>query len=585
MGKYVNMLLKETKILIVDCQATGANPQNGHLIEIGWMRCQPGQKGVLTSMACETHLIQLPKDVHIPKQVERVTGILPEDLADSITLADAWARMYKTAQKTAQANETFRCPTIIHFARYETPFLRFLHGQFASDAPFPFEIICTHEMVKRLVPGLPRKGLRAVAGYFGFSTSEKRRCEHHLKATLSIWNREVELLEQDHGIRTLDDLILWLEHTAQNQKQCRVYPMDRELRLKIPDVPGVYRFLRSNGDLLYIGKAKSLKSRVNSYFQQNRKQPEHVLEMLSQACDIYFTETDSAIEAAILETDEIKRHSPPYNIALKHGDRETGFSSRDFLNQTPKPDKTEILGPLPAPDTLVPLALLSELTAAREAQAEDVSAALNIPDEYAPALLVFREGLAEFFQRYETELRPNSAYRNFIRLGAMFWKKRMEEAEEAILEADDLIEEGIDEIEDEKWEWTPDAVTNAVEGVVRRCVHLIRRARWFCLVSESSLAWERGHKGKSYRNYLVIHKGKLMGTGVLKDGEDIPVPSGYQRSTLLRQQSFDVATYDRMRVVTTEIRRLLSEGREVELCLRPNTVLKNKSLKRFLLWV
>jgi DNA polymerase-3 subunit epsilon len=310
-----------------------------------------------------------------------------------------------------------------------------------------------------------------------------------------------------------------------------------------------------------------------------------VLEMLSQACDIDYTDTDSAVEAAVLETDEIKRHSPPYNIALKHGDREIGFSTRDFLNQWPKPDKTEILGPLPSPDALVPLALLNELTAAREAQTEDVSVALNIPGEYAPALSVFREGLTEFFQRYEAELRPNSAYRNFIRLGAMFWKKRMEAAAETILEAEDLIEEGIDEIEDEKWEWTPDAVTNAVEGVVRRCVHLIRRARWFCLVSESSLAWERGHKGKFYRNYLVIHKGKPVGKGVLKDGEDIPVPSGYQRSTLLRQQSFDVATYDRMRVVTTEIRRLLSEGREVELCLRPNTVLQNKSLKRFLLWI
>jgi len=579
------MLLKETEILIVDCQATGAKPQNGHLIEIGWMRCQRGQKGILTPTASKTLLIQLPEDVHIPKQVERVTGILSEDLSDSIPLADAWARLLKTAQKTAQANETFRCPTIIHFARYETPFLRFLHRQFAPNAPFPFEIVCTHEIVKRLVPGLPRKGLRAVAGYFGFSTSEKRRCEHHLKATLSIWNREMELLEQDHDIQTLDDLILWLERTEQNQKQCRVYPMDRELRLKLPDVPGVYRFLRSNGDLLYIGKAKSLKSRVNSYFQQNRKQPEHVLEMLSQACDIDYTDTDSAVEAAVLETDEIKRHSPPYNIALKHGNREIGFSTRDFVNQALKPNKTKPLGPLPSPGTVVPLSLLSELPASRQAQAEDVSAALNIPDEYAPALLVFREGLAEFFQRHETELRFNSAYRNFIRLGAMFWKKGLEESDEAILEKDDLIEEGIDEIEDEEWEWTPDAVANAVEGVVRRCVHLIRRARWFCLISESSLVWERGYKEKAGRNFLVFHKGKLVENGVMNVGEDIPVPSGYKRSTLLRQQSFDVATYDRMRVVTTEIRRLLSEGRDIELCLRPNTVLKNKSLKRFLQWV
>jgi len=307
--------------------------------------------------------------------------------------------------------------------------------------------------------------------------------------------------------------------------------------------------------------------------------------MLSQACDIDYTNTDSAIEAAVLETDEIKRHSPPYNIALKHGDREIGFSTRDFINQALNPDKIKIIGPLPSPDTLVPLSLLSELLATRQAQTEDVSAALNIPDEYAPALLVFREGLAEFFQRYETELRSNSAYRNFIRLGAMFWKKRLGESDEAILEEEDLIEEGIDEIEDEEWEWTPDAVANAVESVVRRCVHLIRRARWFCLISESSLVWERGYKEKPDRNFLVFHKGKLVEKGGLNDGEDSPVPPGYQRSTVLRQQSYDVATYDRMRVVTTEIRRVLSEGREVELCLRPNTVLKNKSLKRFLLWV
>jgi len=392
------MLLEKTEILIVDCQATGANPQNGHLIEIGWMRCQPDEKGTFASIGYETHLIQLPEDIDIPKRVQQVTGISPEDLNDSVSQADAWARLIQTAGTVAQANGTAQCLTIIHFAKYETPFLRFLHHQFASDSLFPFEIMCTHEIAKRLLPGLPRKGLRAVAGYFGFSTSEKRRCGHHLKATLSIWNREVEMFKKDHDVQTVDDLILWLERTEQNRKHCRVYPMDRKLRLKLPDVEGLYRFRRSNKDLLYIGKARSLKSRVNSYFQQNRKQPEHILEMLSQACGIDYTVTDSAVEAAVIESDEIKTFSPPYNIALKHRDRKIGFSSRDFRNQATKPDNAVTLGPLPSPDTLVPLSLLSELSASRDAQAKDVSTVLNIPDEYAPALLVFREGLAEFIQ-------------------------------------------------------------------------------------------------------------------------------------------------------------------------------------------
>lgn len=577
------MLLNETEILIIDCQATGANPQSGHLIEIGWGRYLPNPKET-SLFTCETYFIELPEDTVIPRHVERVTGIQFEDLSDSIPAAEAWSKLSATAREISQRLESHRCPAVIHYARYETPFLEFLHRQFTPEDPFPFEIVCTHEIVKRLVPGLPRKGLRAVAGYFGYRTPEKRRCGHHLNATLSIWKRVMELLANDHDIRTFVELKLWLAHQMQNRKQCRVFPMDRELRLRIPDASGVYRFLMSNGDLLYIGKAKSLKSRVNSYFQKNRKQPEHVLEMLSQACDIDYTVSDTALEAAILETDEIKRCSPPYNIALRNGDRETGFSAKDFTNHSLKPGNRYTLGPLPSPDSLAPLAILCELTATRPAQTKDISAALSIPDAYAPSLAVFKEGVTGFLGRYKYEMRSDSAYRSFIRLGAMFWKKRLEEADDMTVETDDLIEAGEEEIEDGEWEWTPDAVANAIEGVVRRGVHLIRRARWFCSISESTLVWEDRHE-TSHRNYLMFHKGVLAEKGALNDGEVIPIPAGYQRTTRMRQQRFDVSTYDRMRVVTTEMRRLLSEGRRVALCLRPNTLMNNKSLKRHLQWI
>ena len=67
--------------------------------------------------------------------------------------------------------------------------------------------------------------------------------------------------------------------------------MKREIRLNLSEKPGIYRMLRSNGDLLYIGKATSLKHRVNSYFRQKGSQAEHILEMLSQATDLDVTLT------------------------------------------------------------------------------------------------------------------------------------------------------------------------------------------------------------------------------------------------------------------------------------------------------
>ena len=191
----------------------------------------------------------------------------------------------------------------------------------------------------------------------------------------------------------------------------------------------------------------------------------------------------------------------------------------------------------------------------------------------------------EFFKRHETQLKSAPPFEGFIRLGAEFWKTKMAEADKTLIETENHVEEVADEIENNEWEWTPETVANAIESIIRRCVHLIRRGRWFCLISESSLVWESGHKAKSDRNLLESSKGKLVRKGFLKDGAKPPVPSGYQRSTRSRQQSFDVMTYDRMRVVTTEIRRLISEGRDVELRLRPNTTLKNRSLKRFLQWI
>ncbi|MEM9459782.1 MAG: nucleotide excision repair endonuclease [Myxococcota bacterium] len=53
----------------------------------------------------------------------------------------------------------------------------------------------------------------------------------------------------------------------------------------MPEVPGVYRMLRRDGSVLYVGKATSLRARVNSYFRQHRRVPDRTLEMLTQAQD------------------------------------------------------------------------------------------------------------------------------------------------------------------------------------------------------------------------------------------------------------------------------------------------------------
>ena len=60
---------------------------------------------------------------------------------------------------------------------------------------------------------------------------------------------------------------------------------------------------------------------------------------------------------------------------------------------------------------------------------------------------------------------------------------------------------------------------------------------------------------------------------------------GYAKRSANRQKIFDLTTYERLRVVTTELRRLVSEGRKVEIRLSPNAILSNRQLAKMLPWV
>lgn len=89
-------------------------------------------------------------------------------------------------------------------------------------------------------------------------------------------------------------------------------------KYKIPDKPGVYRFFKGKS-LLYIGKATSLRDRVRSYFvgDIDETRGPKITQMLSLADKLEWQETDSVLEALLLETALIKKHQPKYNSREK----------------------------------------------------------------------------------------------------------------------------------------------------------------------------------------------------------------------------------------------------------------------------
>ena len=91
----------------------------------------------------------------------------------------------------------------------------------------------------------------------------------------------------------------------------------KEAIQRLPDSPGVYRFYNADNELIYIGKAKSLKKRVNSYFTKAAGINRKTLKLVSEITGIEYTVSDTEFDALLLENNFIKQNQPKYNILLK----------------------------------------------------------------------------------------------------------------------------------------------------------------------------------------------------------------------------------------------------------------------------
>ncbi len=90
----------------------------------------------------------------------------------------------------------------------------------------------------------------------------------------------------------------------------------REKLLTIPALPGVYQFLDKNKKVIYVGKAKNLRNRVRSYFQNKIESPKNAA-LIKKITDLQLIITNNEVEALVLENNFIKKFKPRYNINLK----------------------------------------------------------------------------------------------------------------------------------------------------------------------------------------------------------------------------------------------------------------------------
>jgi DNA polymerase III subunit epsilon len=541
--------LSHLEVLVIDCQATAAAPR-GHLLEIGWAQVR---NTVTHPHAC---LIALPDGEQIPPAVTRITGISEHMLRSAVDGRHVWRELSEQAASLTQQP----APTVIHFAQFEQPFLRTL-----AAGVFPLDVVCTRDIARRLLPNLPRCSLRALAGYFGRALGALRRSADHVEATAFVWQELVRLLETN-GVSTWSALHDWLAVPVEpTRSRRRVWPMPRDVRLSLPDAPGIYRMLRTDGSVLYVGKAASLHNRVNSYFRKQNGVPERLLEMLSQARAISFNVTPSPLEAALLEPDEIKRHQPPYNVALTIRDRALWFTSPDLSARSPEPSPECPLGPLASAETLDQFSAL----------ARGHCAALT-SGPWGPDDGTFTEGYNRLCATHAELSRVDlSAHAKLLRLGTRLWREGRRDR--------DVDEDETPDTRRAFTVWTPDFVQASLEWVALRAALARRRAIWLTRLFDASVVWRE--RGDSCARLIVIEKGEVALSAVVDASAPPPIPRGYRRPVTARREAFTVASFDRLRVLTTELKRLIAAGAPAALRLGVGPALDQPRLVRALWWL
>lgn len=133
-----------------------------------------------------------------------------------------------------------------------------------------------------------------------------------------------------------------------------MFNIEEELK-KLPDKPGVYIMKDKNDEIIYVGKAISLKKRVRQYFQSSKNNPPKVQAMVKNISEFEYIIVDNEVEALILEANLIKKHKPKYNILLRD-DKQYPYIKvstnekypRVFKTREVKKDGAKYFGPYPS---------------------------------------------------------------------------------------------------------------------------------------------------------------------------------------------------------------------------------------------
>ena len=318
MYETTNISIWEVPFVVIDIETTGSDPKRNRIIDLACVTVKNNKIINEFSSLINPHQ-------SIPPFISQMTNITYEMVINA-------PEQYEVLPKVIELFKNQNAVFVAHNAKFD---YNFITQSIQRELNYTFEapLLCTLKLSKRILPKKLKMNLGSLADYFNIHNSNRHRALGDAVTTANILNELLEILQSRYDINTLNEL---LSFQNKQLKQFRA-PTQTFKRVKhklnqIPEAPGIYYFLDKNKNILYIGKAKSLKSRVKSYFLTDTFNSIKIEKMFKKIHDIHWICTNTELECLILESNEIKKHKPPYNTIDKK------FHSYPFIKLTSNED-------------------------------------------------------------------------------------------------------------------------------------------------------------------------------------------------------------------------------------------------------
>lgn len=209
-------------------------------------------------------------------------------------------KFYEVAKRIIEITQD--CVIVAHNAQFD---YRILRTEF-SRLGYNFERLnlCTVELAKKLIPDQSSYSLGKLVRALGIPMADRHRASGDALATVKLFKM---LLDKD-----LEKEIIKTFIKAEVGK--KIAPKLLDIIAKLPSTTGVYYIHKESGEIIYIGKSKNIKKRVNQHFTGTSRKCKKIQ---NEVFDVTYEETGSELIALLKESEEIKINKPLYNRAMR----------------------------------------------------------------------------------------------------------------------------------------------------------------------------------------------------------------------------------------------------------------------------